>query len=69
MKLIGALKEAVEQAQNLEEVRRVIEEAGMELTDEELNEIAGGRSIQKSFFSSRSLNNPDAMGEQNVGNY
>ncbi len=69
MKLIGALKEAVEQAQSLEEVKRVIEQAGMELSDEELKEIAGGRSIHKNFFTSRSLNNPDAMGEHNVGNY
>ncbi|RKM59189.1 hypothetical protein D6855_09790 [Butyrivibrio sp. CB08] len=62
MKLIGALKEAVEQAQSLEEVKRVIEQAGMELSDEELKEIAGGRSIPKSFFTDRILDPSNAMG-------
>ena len=62
MKLIGALKEAVEQAQNLEEVKRVIEQAGMELSDEELKEIAGGRSIHKNVFTDRIIDPSNTMG-------
>ena len=42
MKLVGELKEKVEKTENQEEAKKVIEEAGMELTDDELNQVAGG---------------------------
>ncbi len=42
MKLTGDLKEKVEKAENQEEAKKVIKEAGMELTDDELDEVAGG---------------------------
>ena len=42
MKLVGELKEKVEKAANQEEAKKVIEEAGMELTDEEMDQVAGG---------------------------
>ena len=42
MKLVGELKEKVEKAENQEEAKEIIKEAGMELTDEELDQIAGG---------------------------
>ena len=42
MKLIGELKEKVEAAESREEARRAIEDAGIELTDDELDGIAGG---------------------------
>ncbi len=42
MKLIGKLKEDVAKAQSLEEAKQLIENAGMELTDEELGKISGG---------------------------
>ena len=42
MKLTGELKNKVEEAQIKEEMRTIIAEAGMELTDEELDGIAGG---------------------------
>ena len=42
MKLTGELKEKVEKATTKEEAKEVIEEAGMELTDEELDTVAGG---------------------------
>lgn len=42
MKLVGELKDKVEKAENQEEAKKVIEEAGMELTDEELDQVAGG---------------------------
>ena len=47
MKLIGNLKKQVEETKNKEEAKEVIEKAGMELTDEELDQVAGGgpRSI------------------------
>jgi hypothetical protein len=42
MKLIGELKEKVEKTETKEEAKKVIEEAGMELTDEEMDQVAGG---------------------------
>ena len=42
MKLIGELKEKVEKAETKEETKALIEEAGMELDDEELEQVAGG---------------------------
>ena len=43
MKLIGNLKKQVEETKNKEEAKEVIEKAGMELTDEELDKVAGGQ--------------------------
>ena len=42
MKLLGELKDKVEKAENQEEAKKIIEKAGMELTDEELDQVAGG---------------------------
>lgn len=42
MKLIGNLKKQVEETTSKEEAKEVIEKAGMELTDEELDQVAGG---------------------------
>lgn len=42
MKLTGHLKKQVEQAEGKEEARSLIEKAGMELTDEELDAVTGG---------------------------
>ena len=42
MKLTGELKEKVEKTETMEEAKKVIEEAGMELTDEEMDQVAGG---------------------------
>ena len=42
MKLVGNLKKQVEETTNKEEAKEVIEKAGMELTDEELDKVAGG---------------------------
>lgn len=42
MNLTGKLKEQVEQAKTKEDAKKIIEEAGMELTDEEMNLVAGG---------------------------
>lgn len=44
MRLIGKLKENVEKAENKEQAKELIAEAGMELTDEEMDQIAGGGS-------------------------
>ncbi|MBR4581322.1 MAG: hypothetical protein IKO32_08820 [Lachnospiraceae bacterium] len=40
MKLVGDLKDKVEKAENQEEAKKIIEKAGMELTDED-NESCG----------------------------
>ena len=42
MELTGKLKEQVEKAETKEEAKKVIEEAGISLTDEELDQAAGG---------------------------
>jgi bacteriocin-like protein len=42
MKLIGKLKEEVEKAETAEKKKELIEEAGMELDDEELEQVSGG---------------------------
>ena len=42
MKLIGKLKEKVEKTETKEEANKLIEEAGMMLTEEELEMVAGG---------------------------
>ena len=42
MKLTGDLKKQVEKAESKEEKKKLIENAGMELTDDELDEVAGG---------------------------
>ena len=48
MKLVGELKEKVEKAKTNEEAKEIIEEAGMELTDEEMDQVAGGRNSRRS---------------------
>ena len=42
MELVGKLKKQVTQAKSLEEAKDMIENAGMKLTDEELQAVAGG---------------------------
>ena len=43
MKLTGDLKKKVENAESRDEVRKTIEDAGMLLTDDELEQVTGGR--------------------------
>ncbi len=42
MKLIGELKKQVEETNSKEEAKEIIENAGMELTDKELDLVVGG---------------------------
>ena len=49
MKLIGDLKEKVENAKTKEEARDTIKEAGMLLDDEELDKVSGGGDISQAF--------------------
>ena len=44
MKLTGILKTKVDKAETMEEKKGIIADAGMELNDDELNEVAGGYS-------------------------
>ena len=43
MKLTGLLKEKVDKAESMEHAKNLIEDAGMELTDDELENVTGGR--------------------------
>ena len=61
MKLVGELKEKVEKATTKEEAKEVIEEAGMELTDEELDTVAGG-GLFSSLFVDWPVDFSDANG-------
>ena len=56
MKLIGHLKNKVEQAENKEEAKQIIREAGMLLDDQEMDQVTGG----KFDFASSHLSNPFA---------
>ena len=47
MELTKELKEKLEKAESKEKVKEIIGEAGMELTDEEVEQIAGGWGLQK----------------------
>ena len=42
MKLVGKLKEKVEKTEPREEARNTIREAGIELTEEEMEQVVGG---------------------------
>ncbi len=42
MELTGDLKKQVEQAESKEEKKRIIEKAGILLTDEEVDDVSGG---------------------------
>lgn len=42
MELIGELKEKVEKAETKKEIKELIEKAGVALTDDELDQVAGG---------------------------
>ena len=44
MKLVGELKEKVEKTENIEDAKEIIKNAGMELTDEEMDNVAGGKT-------------------------
>lgn len=43
MKLTGNLKEQVGKAKTKEEAKGIIAEAGMELTEDELDQVSGGK--------------------------
>lgn len=45
MKLIGILKDKVEKAATPEEAKEIIKDAGIDLTDEEIDQIAGGNKL------------------------
>ena len=42
MKLVGELKDKVEKAETRGEAKEIIKDAGMELTDKEMDQVAGG---------------------------
>ena len=43
MELTKELKEKLENAESKEEAKKTIEDAGMELTDDEMDQVAGGK--------------------------
>ena len=42
MKLTGELKEKVDKAETKEEAKKILAEVGLELTDAEMDQVAGG---------------------------
>ncbi len=65
MKLIGNLKKQVEETKNKEEAKEVIEKAGMELTDEELDQVAGGRMAHnEKYYCYKCKQNSSHYGQQ-----
>ena len=55
MKLTGKLKEKVERAENKEQVKEIIEDAGMILDDAELDQVAGGEEEYPKAFNAAKL--------------
>ena len=45
MKLVGKLKEKVSKAETKEQAKELIANAGMELTDDEMDKVSGGGSM------------------------
>ncbi len=46
MELTGKLKEQISNAKNIEEAKGIIKDAGMVLSDQELDEVAGGFGLR-----------------------
>ncbi len=53
MELTGKLKEQVEQAKDKTEAKEMIAKAGMQLTDEELDQVGGGEYWQEKYEKTR----------------
>lgn len=53
MKLIGQLKNKVEKAETKEEAKQIIQDAGMLLDDQEMDQVTGGKfeSFSSTHFS------------------
>ena len=63
MELTKELKEKLEKAKNKEEAKKIIEDAGMELTDEEIDQVAGGRYYDFPKWNQRGGNDIQLTGE------
>ena len=48
MELSKELKEKVQNAKSAEEAKEIIKDAGMELTDKEMDQVAGGKNTRRS---------------------
>ncbi len=46
MELLGNLKDRVSKAKNKDEAKGIIEKAGMRLTEDELDKVAGGMYVR-----------------------
>ena len=67
MKLVGKLKEKVEKAETKEKAKELIANAGMELTDEEMDKVSGGESINYHYMTKEGCN--QQAGSNNVQNH
>ena len=45
MELTKELKEKLENAESKEEAKKILEKSGVELTDEEMDQVAGGQPM------------------------
>lgn len=55
MKLVGELKDRVDKAKTIEKKKKVVQDVGVELTDEEMEQVSGGKPVilfMAKFFSS-----------------
>lgn len=59
MKLTGELKEKVEKAESAAEAKEIIEAAGVELTDDEVEAVAGGMGSFASRQASKKTTKPN----------
>ncbi len=49
MKLVGDLKKQVEETKNKEQAKELIENAGMQLTEDELDNVTGGNFLDHGY--------------------
>jgi len=59
MKLIGDLKKKVDEANTKEEAKELIANAGMELTEEEMDAVSGGQSKESLCLCCPKCKHPD----------
>ena len=65
MELVGKLEDEVGKAETKEEKKKIIEEAGIALTDDKLDKVAGGMKIV--VIRSPDLHAPDLPHAVNIG--
>jgi len=65
MELIGKLKDKMAQAKDKDEAKEIMENAGMKLTDDELDVVAGGMGVSLGEDAARYKHDPHSGIDKN----